>query len=1304
MFPNIRGLLYRYLLGSLTDEEKRKMEERLLTDDDYREEMREAEQVLIGAYVAGGLTIESREKFEDYFLRSEEMVEKLSLAKLLYERAETGAARFPGADDPLCGDSLGDLTPDERLKIEEGRRVDEDYRRRLESAEHKWIVAYAAGDLTEAERIRLERYFFSSEEKIQKLRFAEAMYQYYERIQQAETNEGAIARRLDRLRRWLSAPVSLLVSYRPVSRPLWRSLAAISAVCLGVFIWMSLFRQSPLDRGLLNLSAAYAEERPVEARISDFSYATYRGQRSDNSMSYNQPLRNNAAYLITNAAIDKEDKSAREFYALGKFYLAGRAFDKAADFFVLALKREDRNAKYYNDLAVALMAGEKEKSPGESTGERYAEAIEYLHRAVALDNSLLEAHFNLALCRQYQMLWRQAADDWRRYLEKDPDSRWAEEARNHLREIEDLIKQTAGNRERLQKDFREAALRRDSEGAWQSFRNSRTAFGSFVLDGVIDDYLSARLANRTTEADAALGILLFIGDVERSRTGDRYVYDMALFYRGAGPQHLRKAAEARALFKSASDSYRKSLLGEAASKCQQAQIIFGQIGNTSEALLAQHLLGRCYSRQGSDKLSLGVLTAGARDCETKSYYWLLATHHNALRNTYVDLTEYSKAIEHNQELIANAKRVEDDLGARIGLQGMAEIYMFLGKYRESLQATQEGLAMAARLRMPPNNSVTFYIWASKCYMGLGRLAAALDYQQEGVRLSLEINDPTIMSRHYVNLGLVFSKLGKHGEAVDAMRKAAEVGRSVRDAQQSGEIVAFSNVYLGHVYREMGKYDESAKAYEEASQFYSEKGIDSASLLFETAKGKLLTAIRRGDDAAAAKELDRVIDFYEQHRVNIEDESSRNAFFDLEQGIYDIAVDFAYSRRQNDRMAFDYSELNRARSLLDSIELPERKLPEGPLPDIRLPASVKPLSLDQIQAQLPDRTYLLQYAALDDKLIIWAVSKTDLKSQTVLITQEQLRAKVTAYLDSLGAEWRRRKADPRPQAVELYKILIEPVESHLNRDFEICIIPDKILHRLPFAALISPKTGQYLIEERTICLSPSANMFLVATEIARQKGSGRAERLLAIGNPQVDRSRFPRLVDLPNAASQAQEEAAFYNDGLVVLNGKAREAYIRQEIEKSDVVDFAMHYVADERTPLLSLLPLAKEKSPASTAEDGMLYAHELYRMNLSRLRLAVLSGCQTGIETFYKGEGAIGLARAFQAAGVPLVVASLWGVEDRQAKGLMVAFHRYRRQSMLTTAQALRQAQLDQIKSIDPQTRSPYHWAAYVVIGGRTDF
>jgi CHAT domain-containing protein len=148
----------------------------------------------------------------------------------------------------------------------------------------------------------------------------------------------------------------------------------------------------------------------------------------------------------------------------------------------------------------------------------------------------------------------------------------------------------------------------------------------------------------------------------------------------------------------------------------------------------------------------------------------------------------------------------------------------------------------------------------------------------------------------------------------------------------------------------------------------------------------------------------------------------------------------------------------------------------------------------------------------------------------------------------------------------------------------------------------------------------------------------------------------------------------------------------------------MHYVVDERSPMLSILPLAGESDRSSKESDGILQTFEFYGMELSRLRLVVLSACQTGIERYYKGEGGISLARPFQAAGIPLVVASLWPVESYPTKELMIAFHKHRKGDRLFTAQALRQAQLDMIASGSPELRKPYHWAAYTVIGGHANF
>ena len=146
---------------------------------------------------------------------------------------------------------------------------------------------------------------------------------------------------------------------------------------------------------------------------------------------------------------------------------------------------------------------------------------------------------------------------------------------------------------------------------------------------------------------------------------------------------------------------------------------------------------------------------------------------------------------------------------------------------------------------------------------------------------------------------------------------------------------------------------------------------------------------------------------------------------------------------------------------------------------------------------------------------------------------------------------------------------------------------------------------------------------------------------------------------------------------------------------ADVLHFASHYVADDASPMSSKLLLAKV-----AGDDGVLRVYDLYRMSLRRTRLVVLAACQTGVERYYRGEGMIGMSRAFIAAGVPTVVASQWPVDSDATEELMVSFHRHRRADGLPAAEALRRAQLDMLGSRTHGRYSPYYWAAFVVIGG----
>src|SRR5262245_38416706 len=82
---NTGDILYRYLLGRATDEEKRQIEEKLLVDDDYKRRLEVAKLKLIAAYALEHLTEAGRDSFERHFLNSEENIGKLRLAEAVYK-------------------------------------------------------------------------------------------------------------------------------------------------------------------------------------------------------------------------------------------------------------------------------------------------------------------------------------------------------------------------------------------------------------------------------------------------------------------------------------------------------------------------------------------------------------------------------------------------------------------------------------------------------------------------------------------------------------------------------------------------------------------------------------------------------------------------------------------------------------------------------------------------------------------------------------------------------------------------------------------------------------------------------------------------------------------------------------------------------------------------------------------------------------------------------------------------------------------------------------------------------------------
>lgn len=219
-----------------------------------------------------------------------------------------------------------------------------------------------------------------------------------------------------------------------VKRPHWSMAAPILLIAFtGVFAWQIFLSQSEVDQGLAELSAAYREARPMESRLSGFSYAPYtKGVTKFNENKFKQ------AEGLLNAQAEKL-KSPSAFYALGKLHLARQQFADALQQFEVALKSDPNNAALRNDLGVALME-QVWSARGATHPVDLSESRKHLEQAIQLDHTALEPLFNLALLQHRQGLWEQAEEQWNLYMKNDVRSKWAEEAKRYLGEIQEKKK------------------------------------------------------------------------------------------------------------------------------------------------------------------------------------------------------------------------------------------------------------------------------------------------------------------------------------------------------------------------------------------------------------------------------------------------------------------------------------------------------------------------------------------------------------------------------------------------------------------------------------------------------------------------------------------------------------------------------------------------------------------------------------------------------------------------------------------------------------------------------------------------
>lgn len=279
-------------------------------------------------------------------------------------------------------------------------------------------------------------------------------------------------------------------------------------------------------------------------------------------------------------------------------------------------------------------------------------------------------------------------------------------------------------------------------------------------------------------------------------------------------------------------------------------------------------------------------------------------------------------------------------------------------------------------------------------------------------------------------------------------------------------------------------------------------------------------------------------------------------------------------------------------------------------------------------------------------------------------------------------------------VQLSKLLLDPIKSDLKQN--IVISADGPLNYLPFDILPENlnegkknwSSLPYLVYKYDISYTSS---FSILQELKSQKITNTKKPFLGIAY-SPESGNFMHLSKLAFAEQEIKQINLNYNGELLTAKYASFLNLIKRA-KNYKIVHIAAHAKADNTSGNMSYLVLAPDKENP----DGIVHAYELYKYKLSN-DLVVLSACETGLGENLKGEGIIGMTRAFFYAGARCVIPSLWKVSDYHMSQLLADF--YKRVSNGTTLNnSLREAKITYLAKASKSYSHPFYWGGLVSIG-----
>ena len=290
---------------------------------------------------------------------------------------------------------------------------------------------------------------------------------------------------------------------------------------------------------------------------------------------------------------------------------------------------------------------------------------------------------------------------------------------------------------------------------------------------------------------------------------------------------------------------------------------------------------------------------------------------------------------------------------------------------------------------------------------------------------------------------------------------------------------------------------------------------------------------------------------------------------------------------------------------------------------------------------------------------------------------------------------------------LSQALIRPLQDYARLLETLLIIPEDALGMVPFAALLDSE-GRALAETHTIVCATALRSHAAQ---GNSDASGCVGHGLVLGGPEFAAAAESRIRSLPKSKFECEQVAALMHTDAVT-GRQATVAAFLSAAPAAKFIHLATHgevlYSVDPVDPrerldqfhdageLFAMFRRALRGSRFALAEadpeheTGYVLTDAVTGLDLRKAHFVFLSLCMGSSGMGASGEGLLGLARAFLAAGALKVVSSLTAVQDHIASTLALRFYVALRDG-LGPATALAAAQ----RSVAEDGVDWFHWSGY---------